>query len=398
MMATANETFNPVRAATISSVNEWRLPHYLALMGIVFIVYQTIGWVGWLADGPVQLVKYRDTHSQSWQVCRILETITVLVTLIMGYVVIRRCVRERTITFDALFCIACTSLYWQDPMANLFQPLFLWSENFTNLNDWMGYLPFNPNPDAGRTPEPILNDGLNYVSAWLMFSMFINWAMRSWKQRFPGAKKVHLFGLAFVLGALCDIALEWPYYKYEVWEFPGSPDFGIWGGTSHKFPFFEFISGAIMFSLVASVRYFRDDRGQSIVERNLDGYSPGVKKLIALGAMIGLFNIGYLADNSIYWFLGTFSAPYKYMPAHIVGGSCDAPGWSGTRYGPCPGSPGYRMPLIGTHSLQGDMANSDPKWLNGPKQCPTCELTMFDYVPIVDGVPRPDLKTRPIPK
>lgn len=373
------ETANIIAEPHVTD-REWAFPHYLAAAGIVFVVYQMIGWVGWLADGPVQMNRFRDPDSISWYVCRFYEAVAILSTVAIGWYLWRQCRREGTLlTFDVMFCIACFSLYWQDPLANFFQPLFEWSQNWVNLNDWLAYLPFSPNPDAGRAAEPIIFDGLNYLSGWLGFAMILNIAMAWWERRFPAAKKVQLVALAFVIGAIIDIVLEAPMYYFDTWQFPGSPDVGIWADTGHKFPAYEFISGAIMFSLVASVRYFRDEEGLRIVERGLQRYTNGVKKFFVLASMIGLFNIVYLLDNSVYWFLGIYSGPYKEMPAHIIGGHCDAPGVTGTRYGRCPGSPGYRIPLEG--SLPGSAAYNNPEWLNGPKQCDTCDPVRVENGP-----------------
>lgn len=370
-----------------SSVQEWELPHYFVVVGVAFIVYQSIGWVGWLADGPEQLVKYRDPNTISYVLCRVFEFLAIVTAITVGYPVIRACIRERTLTFDAMFCLACVSLYWQDPLANFFQPLFLWSQNWVNLNDWVGYLPFSPNPDAGRSPEPIIMDGLNYLAAWLGFAIIINSAMDAWKKRFPRARAFDLVLLAFVIGSICDLVLEAPMYYFDLWQFPGSPDIGIWADTGHKFPAYEIVSGAIMFSLVASIRYFKDENGLTLLERGLERHTPGVRKFITTLAMVGLFNAAYLADNSVYWFLGTHSGVYKDMPAHIVAGHCDAPGTTGTRYGPCPGSEGYKMPMLG--SLPGEVPAGNDKWLNGVKQCEECEPVRVNGE-IVPGANRED--------
>ena len=348
----------------------------LSAVGVAFLVYQSIGWIGWIADGPVQLTKYRDTASLSWKICKLYECLAVITAIAVARVVVRECVRERQLTFDALFCLACFTLFWQDPMANFFQPLFLWSQNWINLNDWMGYLPWSPNPDAGRSAEPILNDGLNYLVAWLAFAMVLNRAMQAWEARHPGGSRGTLVAIAFALGAVTDILLEAPMYWFDTWQFPGSPDVGFWADTGHKFPAYEFVSGAIMFSLVASIRYFRDANGLRFPERGLERYPRRMRKTLTFLAMAGLFNTVYLADNAVYMFLGTHSGTYKPMPAHIVGGTCDAPGITGTRYGPCPGSEGYRMPLRG--SLPGTPPGGEPRWLNGPTQCETCAPVVVD--------------------
>ena len=41
---------------------------------------------------------------------------------------------------------------------------------------------------------------------------------------------------------------------------------------------------------------------------------------------------------------GWYGSQWREMPSYVVNDVCDAPGITGTRYGPCPGSPGFRMP------------------------------------------------------
>lgn len=348
----------------------WPLPYYLAALGVFWLVYQSIGWVGWLADGPVQLTRYRDPDTVSWYLCRAWEAMAIIQFLVLAPIVVREAIRGKTLTFDLMFCLATLSIYWIDPLANFFAPNFLFSQNWVNLSDWTGYLPFSQNPDAGRIAEPVLFNGLNYATGWLSFVMMICAVMRATQRRWPSIGKPALVLVAMVFGAVVDLLLEYPMYYYETWAFPGSPEFGFMVGTPHKFPATELLSGAIMFGLCASVRYFRDERGLSFVERGMEHLSEARRKTIALLAMSGLFATVYVLDNAMYCFTGLLSGPYPAMVPHISNAACDAPGVSNSLYGPCPGSPGFQLPLHG--SLAGPPAFNDERWLNGAKQCPDC--------------------------
>jgi hypothetical protein len=59
------------------------------------------------------------------------------------------------------------------------------------------------------------------------------------------------------------------------------------------------------------------------------------------------------------WFViatGPYEEPWPKLPRDLVGNICDAPGITGTAYGPCPGSPGFRMPGRTTSDARGKEA------------------------------------------
>jgi hypothetical protein len=119
-------------------------------------------------------------------------------------------------------------------------------------------------------------------------------------------------------------------------------------GEGARIPAFEIFAAGSYFGLMMAVRIFKDDRGRSVVERGLESYSPRVRQGITLLALYGTMQlITLLAGNAPVVF-----TPYVTVhqaPAHLINGQCDAPGITGTRYGPCPGTPGFRMPGRTTH-------------------------------------------------
>ena len=48
---------------------------------------------------------------------------------------------------------------------------------------------------------------------------------------------------------------------------------------------------------------------------------------------------------------GPYQSAWPKIPAYLLNDVCNAPGVTGTRYGTCPGDPGFRLP--GRHSLPG---------------------------------------------
>lgn len=330
--------------------HRWGPAHFLALWSVPLLVYQAWTWIAWLREGPEQLTEFRDTSLFSWKLARFYEAVAVVLLIVVLTIVIRKCIRERRLVFDAMFCIAGALTYWLDPVCNFFQPLFLWSQQWTNLNDWVGTMPFVQNPDRSKLPEAPLFCGTLYVVGFLVFVMILEALMRATKRRFPHARPFQLVLVAMVGGALIDLALEAPMYLSGLWAFPGTPDVGLWVDTNHKFPLNEALAGGFCFGLLAALRHFRDDRGRTLLERGLERHRPRRRALITTLALVGAFNSIWIVNDLHYMFLGTYSGEYPEMKPMLIQGACDVPGStdpasSGTAYGPCPGSPGYDLKL-----------------------------------------------------
>jgi hypothetical protein len=88
------------------------------------------------------------------------------------------------------------------------------------------------------------------------------------------------------------------------WEYPGGIPF-LFSGTYHQFPLNEMLTIAASFTGIASLRYFRDDRGLTFAERGVDklGLSQRKSTLVRgfaiLGAVHMILFVGYNLPNSI---------------------------------------------------------------------------------------------------
>lgn len=346
-----------VRASAVSPpagprARRWPLPYWLALVAVVALVWGGWTMIAWLADGPFTITQYRDTHSVSWIAAWVLQVALIGTGLGLGGWVVRQCLRERRLTFDAKLCLASLSLLWMDPLSNFAQPIFMQSSNWVNLNAWCGHMPLVVNPDCGRMPEPILFLALAYPFGWLAMVMIMNAGMRAVRARRPDLSTAALVGGTFLAGALVDVALEAPMVGFRLWNYTGAGPawLSIFGG-GHRFPVLEVAAGSLIFATLALIRFYKDDTGRTVVERGLESLSPRRQTVVSLLALTGLTNLLLGVGTVLVVITGPYADPYPKLPAHLVNGLCDAPGFSGTRYGPCPGSPGYRAPI---RTLPGD--------------------------------------------
>ncbi len=337
------------RTAAQPAENTWKAAHYLAVIGVALLAVQLYVWIAWLADGPTQQTEFRSYGSASWYAARIGEGIAIALVLGVGTWVVRGCIAARRLTFDAKFCIAGLLTYWLDPTANFAQPIFIYSQNWVNVTDWVHYIPLHqrtvPMIEAPLFVAPM------YACGFLVIATIVNWVMRTARRLRPTLSTARLIGVTVAAAIVMDILFEWPFYLLHLWAFTGAPDeLSIFSGAS-RFPWAEWlVIGIFLFAPLAMMRYFVNDRGERLVERGLDKLRPGWQTPVSLLAMVGFFNLLLITCSILQVNIATYSDPYPDLPADVISRTCDVPGEpASTAYGPCPGSPGYRLPLSETN-------------------------------------------------
>ena len=155
-----------------------------------------------------------------------------------------------------------------------------------------------------------------------------------------------LVGLTY-LGALAlCLALEAPMFLMNLWGLPGAPAALTLVDDDHRFAWAEYVTTAIVFTTVAAIRYFRNDKGQTLPERGLEGLGVVRSAIIATFASITLFAMSMWVLILIHLPGGLHASPYpRGYPDHMINNLCDVKPGMHTEYGPCPGSPGFRMPV-----------------------------------------------------
>lgn len=320
-------------AARTGAATRW-----LAWCALPLLAYEAWTLAGWLADGPGQVTLFRDHGSTSWYAARAVEALVLL--SVAGWVahVIREHRRHGHLSTDGLLIIGMFSAAFWDPVYNWLTPAWLYSSNFLNVNDWLAHAPLIANPDAGRMPWPVIIVGVGYPLWGVGFAALVNVAMRGLQRRRPDAAAPALVLLAFAVSGGLTVA---SFAVFRALDLMAAPGYRLHALADSELIVF-FWSGGLVFGGLACLRFFRDDRGRTLVERGGRG-AVNVLAAIAACQLIVITGWGFLTVP-----LSLHSAPYPPTPRHLINGLCDAPGAGATTYGPCPGSPGFRLPLVGS--------------------------------------------------
>lgn len=324
------------------SRRHWGPAQYLALAAVPLLAYQAWTLVAWLAAGPNQITAYRSYGSFSWYAARAIEVVLVLAVAAILARLIHQCRAQRRLTFDAMLFIGLLLTVFWDTIVNFVEPLWFYSSNWLNLNDWYGHAPFVISPAAGHGPFPILMLGMLYPF-FVFDAMIICNVMRGAQGRRPDISAARLVGIglvpALMIGAVLSLIMILPH----LWGGAGMP-LSILGGN-YRWSIGEFLYIGIWSMTLASLRFFVNERGERLTERGLQHLPARRRTTIAVLATIAVCNLSVIVWSAPLVLTGFKATAYPNYPRSLSTAVCDTPGLHGSAYGPCPGSPGFKVPL-----------------------------------------------------
>jgi hypothetical protein len=309
----------------------------LAGFGVLVFAYQAIAWVGYLGDGPRISVNLHHRDFEWWS-ARVVESIVVFSVVGWAIYVVRERRRTGRLGADGLLMLGMLAASFWDPIYNWLVPAWQYSTNLVTLNDWLAHAPGIVNPDAGTMQWSVVMVLVGYPLWGVGFGAVIDISMRNITTRFPDAPKMAVAGVGFVVAAaLTAVAFS----VFKALGLMCAPGFDV-GMPGHEIIPMA-LSGGVVFWGIGLVRNYRDDAGRTIVEWPSSG---AVRFLAAAGLcqLIVVIGWGFLTVP-----LSLHSVPYPSgIPGHLIQQYCDPPGTrADSAYGPCPGSPGFKMPIAG---------------------------------------------------
>jgi hypothetical protein len=166
--------------------------------------------------------------------------------------------------------------------------------------------------------------------------------MRAARRRWPQITTAGMILCSFVACCLFDLLAEGLIWMpLGIFEYPGG-HWSIFPDSYHKYPLNEMVTVGAVFTGLACLRYFVNDRGQTVVERGIEQVkgSPGRKLVLRFLAVAAagqlIFLLTYNIPNT---FIGLNSAPWpddlqkrSYFLDNVCGGQtnrlCPQPGVS----------------------------------------------------------------------
>lgn len=276
---------------------------------IALFVYCMTAWVLGPDFEPVTFG--RDQAPADYvRLIRGMEVFMVVLTAWLLYTfVIKPFLRDGRFSFDGLFFLACFTLLLQEPWHAWIRPQLLYNDIFINYGSWMGYLPVS-NPTAHRTPLPIAFAGLGYF--WIVAGPALcgSFLMSRGRARNPDISTLKLIGLCFLGFCIFDLIIETFIVRTGMFIYPSTiPSLTLFAGETYQFPLYETVSWAGTYTMLASVHFFRNDKGETWADRNFDKLSipPSLQTFTRWLAIVGLCQMGMLA---------TYNLPYMFWALH----------------------------------------------------------------------------------
>jgi hypothetical protein len=227
------------------------------------------------------------------------EAISLIGLVICGYIfLIRPWRRDGRISLDGMFMLGFVGLWWQDLLMNYIQPIATYNAEFFNRGSWFLNYPGWISPKGGNYPEPMLMALPFYVYGCYGATVLGCFVMRRAKQRWPHMGRLGLMGVAFTFFAIFDFILE-PLVVLRLgwWSYPGSiKGLTVFYGEYYQFPLYGMVLMSATWTAWASLRFFKNDKGQIAVEKGVDDLkvSTTKKNVIRFLAISGCLNVMWL--------------------------------------------------------------------------------------------------------
>ena len=296
--------------------------------GIFWFVFAAYVWGSWIL-GPdfKENAIGRELASPAYVLwIRSVEVASsILFVFQVWFFILRPKLQTGRISIDGLFFIACGMLYLQEPWLNYNNHQFFYTTVSYNRGSWCGYVPGWNSPHPELIPVGSIIWATAYftlVGLWVFAgSRFMAW----WKSKRPNITPLELILTTFVVFIPFDFVLEYGILTTELFNYSSTvPELTLWAGQKNQMPLYEIVSWCACLTAWSSLRYFQNDRGETLTERGLSNIkfpNEGLKTFTRLLTIVGFTQVLFLLLYNLPYFVwSTKGAAYPdYAPYRIAG-------------------------------------------------------------------------------
>ncbi|HEX9684083.1 MAG TPA: spirocyclase AveC family protein [Acidimicrobiales bacterium] len=286
-----------------------------AMFGAAMVAIQAWAFTHWIVTGLATPTPTGPDEVPTWMQYSIwaFQGICVVVGAFAIYwYFIRVWRRGEKIGFDSYMVLGMYLTFWQDPLLNYFQKWATYNAGLVNFGSWTSSIPGWLSPDAHYMPEPLLFVVPTYGIVCFLMAVVGNLFMRRMRERHPTWSNPRLLlatlGFFIVFGG----AVEMAWMRLGIYAYPGAiKSLTLFAGHYYQYPLYEMFFFAATFTAWSAMRFFRNDRGETVTERGLEELR--IKKPPRqVGVIRGLAVIG--ACNAAMLFI--YNAPLQLFAMH----------------------------------------------------------------------------------
>ncbi len=272
-------------------------------LGAGFVSIYIYTFVRYLSDIPPN-IPAGPTHVPTYMLVNIRAQEIfwpLLACVVLTKFVFKPLFRHTKIPWDGVAALAYLPLLWQSYGVDWFSWFSGFNAIVINRGSWYQHIPFwvAPNAQKGFAEAPLWDIG--FMGSWILVNVWLCYLLRGIKNRWPHLGKAGLFLSLLGVSIVLDFCFEVVFMRGGLYHYAGSIR-GPWllfPGHHYQFPLYEAVLFGSCIAGMAAIRYFRNDRGESLAERGIEdvNVSTRTKTWIRGLALCGIFNVVFLAYN-----------------------------------------------------------------------------------------------------
>lgn len=268
-----------------------------AAAGTFFTALEAWIFWQWYASGDMKRVDPGVTPIPGWMdAAQFANTVIwgIGILWVLWFIVLKPRIKTGQLSFDGLFVLAFLTMVWQDSLINYNSLAFTYSSSLFNLGSWSCHIPGWQSPGGCLLSNPIVWDLSFYIVLMSGGVMIGSRFMQSMKAKNPSMKTGQLFAIFFMGCAIGDLLIELLWVSIGMYHYGGTANnMSLFADTRFKLPLPEGIMVGMVMSSMTALYHFRNDKGETWVERGLSQVrvSTAGKQWLRFFALGGALNV-----------------------------------------------------------------------------------------------------------
>jgi hypothetical protein len=340
------------RTRVSPQVRFWSTPiAWWSAAGGLILAFEAYVFIAWIASDDFHRIKPGPTPVPGWmQVALVACCISTLgLALYLAHRWIYKPWRiSGALTTLGAFGLATPLMVWHDPLQNQTIPWFSYNHWLPNMGAWGNEVPLINQVHNAALADPLYASIPGFMLLYFGGAVLGCWAMNKAKERWPGIGTPQLVMLTIGLCTAVMGVLELAWMRTGFYIYPNTiGGLTLFKGQYFQIPVYEFLIDGVTVAAMSWVVYFRNDKGETIVERGLTDLTVSTwkKNLMRISAFVVIINLVFGAyDLVVQPFIHAGDGVPKVMQerSYFMGGYCGEGSsyacWSKDLPVPTPGS------------------------------------------------------------
>jgi hypothetical protein len=290
----------------------------LATLGALLLAFEAWIIFRWVSGPFFERVPSGPNQPPTWMKVELTLWQTLSIPAGLGLIywfIVRPWRRQGRVGVDGILVFAFCSVVFQDPLSSYGGHWFAYNTWMWNRGSWVNSVPgWNSYGAPGAMlSEPVLFTWAAYIYIFVITMVIGSAFMRMMRRRFPRIGNVSLIASCYALMILFDIVLEGIIWMPLGIFHYGGGHWSLFPNHYFKWPLHEGLSIGLVFTGVACLRFFVNDRGQSSVEGGIDQIPGSTGKKFVIRALAMTFVVQtmmFIGYNVTNYFVGTHPAEW----------------------------------------------------------------------------------------